>query len=285
MKNKLKIIGYVHLIAMLFLYLGCTGIEPTNTDDSLYPGDYQISVDFDNLSNFGDTLEIFNPYKIHFEQVGADTFSTVAVLDENGKELNGVASFNYSSADTAITVYFAAPYSGKITVKATAPNGKSVSVTSNSPLTVITPYEISADTVQGENSENTLSIIKNFNAGNTPDSLYSIWKFKATTDTVFGLNFLYTTTNEDYSFNAKIMDRYKNVIDLGSRPVVVSGKAPVLDSVTSISVFELGKVVSFTINVPDSIGKFKVFATLNSKELFDTGSVFYTENRPDGFRF
>ncbi len=248
----------------------CNTIQPTNIHDNDYPGDYRFETTWDSLT-VNDTLEIFTPYEVPFRITGEDWFAAFYLSDATGAVICDSANFTVHDDDTTITFYFLWQFPGIPVLHGVRPNGKEVVSECPQSITVLNPYKLYLDTIQGISSENTAVINKWFNTGILPDSLRSIWIINGVVDTVFGLIKTYISPASGFTVSAALLDVYGNSIDFGGVSVSVKGYSPVIDTVILSTPFSLGKKAAFTVKLSDADSNdFSVYAYTGTTPLFDS---------------
>ena len=258
------------ILSSIFIY-DCTRDIPNPILPS-YKGDYRFYVQWDSLTN-KDTLEIFKYYKIPFKVIGNDNFATFRITDSNNIPITDINNYQPSNSDSILVCYFVKPYTGNIYIRGIRPNKKEAVKKSPLPLTIINPFRVIVDSIQGMGDQNiTITRVQKwFNSSIIPESLSTIWNIGGNLDTVSGLTKKYMVNKKEFTVTAEIIDVFNNNLSLDSIFVTISGFHPVIDSVIITKNPYLGEQLNFTLLATDMDStSFQIFADFNKKSLFNT---------------
>jgi hypothetical protein len=251
----------------------CTQYDNSNPFDTLYPGDYHFTVTWDSLSAQG-TLGIFRPYRIPFAVTGTDDFASFVLTDLSGRMLCDSAHFPIRNADTAITAYFPAPFSGTPVLHGVRPNGKEVTRVCTSPVTVVNPFHLTVDTLRGVGDQVTGKITNVHDGFYASDSLYAIWKINGNSaDTLpWKAPWLKSFTNGGaYALQAILCDTYGNIYPLDTITILIKGHAPAIDRAWFSAPPVMGDTVTFMVSVTDADhDSLHLAAYVNDSSLFSS---------------
>lgn len=272
MIKNIYLVIIILILSCIIGLMSCLHDTPLSPFIDDYVGDYRFKVQWDSLGRGGsDTLEIFTPYEIPFRVIGKDIFLTFTLTDSNNTPLSGNEYFPISNPDTIITVYFHHPFSGALYMHGQRPNMKEVVESSKWKVTVINPFQLAVDSIQGMVSENTLALKKWYNPHNFPDSLRTIWYVAGSIDTVMGLSKIINTNTSDYTLQVSLLDKFHNSVTWPMMTVKVQGFSPVIDTLFLSDTVALGKPVSFQLSLSDTDSSdFTVYAFANNRILFDS---------------
>lgn len=223
----------------------CTQFPDDNPVASSYDGDYRLEIDWPA----GDTLAVFHPYELPYT-VGADTFATYRV---EGAATAALDTTRLSVSDSLFTLYFIAPYAGRIGIVGVRPNGKEVGDTAH--VVVVNPLRITApDTAAiGEPVSATLATV---HVTQAPAASVE-WRLRGVTrDTVAvteGFAFVPADAGS-HELTACLIDGYGNRMRIDSVAVLVPGHRPVLVDAYLDAPPALGDTLSCTVEIDDADG-------------------------------